>query len=61
MADIHAESARKETFGGLLHQFHPDIKKMARKLERIEQKLVRQESSVQFNETYIYIFGRICA
>ena len=53
MADGHAESARNETFGGLLHQFHPDIKKMARKLERIEQKLVRQESSVQFNPKYI--------
>ena len=54
MAQRHAESAREENFGGLLHQFHPDIKKMARQLERIEQKLVRQESSVEFNTTYKY-------
>ena len=51
MADRHAESAPKETFGGLLHQFHPHIKKMARQLERIEQKLVQQELSVEFNKT----------
>ena len=52
----HAETAREKAFGGLLHQFHPDIKKMARQLEKIEQKLVGQESSVEFNKTYILLW-----
>ena len=55
MANGIAESARIETFGGLLHLFHPDTRKMARQLERINEKLVRHELSVQFNKTCIYI------
>ena len=53
MANDIAESARRNTVGGLLHLFHPDTKNMARKLERINEKLVRHELSVQFNKTCI--------
>ena len=57
MALRSAESTRDLNFGGLIHEFHPNIKKLARKLEKITNKIVKQETSVLFNSTCIYLYA----
>ena len=50
MAYEGSESAR-DIFGKFLNQFQPETKTLIRKLERILNKLYRQNLSLLFNET----------
>ncbi len=55
MAYEGSESAR-DNFGKFICQFKPESKTLIRKLERILNKLYRQNLSLLFNKTYIYIY-----
>ena len=64
MAYEGSKSAR-DNFGKFIYQFQPEIKTLIRKLERILNKLSKQNLSLLFNETclnerllpnYIYIY-----
>ena len=64
MAYEGSESAR-DNFGRFIYQFQPETKTLSRKLERILNKLYRQNLSLSFNEiclnerrlpNYIYIY-----
>ena len=60
--------ATRDNFGKLLHQLEPKTKILVRKLERILIKWNRQNVSLSFNQTclyiyiyiYIYIYARVC-
>ena len=47
-----SESAR-DNFGKFISQFQPETLTLIRKLERIFNKLYRQNLSLSFNETYL--------
>ena len=59
MAYEESESAR-DNFGKFINQFQPETKTLIRKLERILNKIYRENLSFLFNETclnaYIYIY-----
>ena len=55
MAYEESESVR-DNFGKFINQFQPETKTLIRKLERILNKLYKQNLSLSFNETYIYIY-----
>ena len=46
----------EDNFGKFIYQFQPETKTLIRKLEKISNKLYRQNLSLLFNETYIYIY-----
>ena len=43
-------------FNEFLNSFHPDVKKLLRRLERIKDKTRRNEVSVRINQAYIHIY-----
>ena len=43
-------------FGKFIHQFQPETKTLIRKLERILIKSYRQNVSLLFNQTCLYIY-----
>ena len=45
-----------DNFGKFIHQFQPETKTLLRKLERILNKLYKQNLSLLFNETRLYIY-----
>ena len=46
----------RDNFGKFIQQFQPETKTFIRKLERILIKLYRQNLSLLFNETCLYIY-----
>ena len=55
MADEGSESTR-DNFGKFINQFQPETKTLIRKLDRILNKLYRQNVYLLFNETCLYIY-----
>ena len=45
-----------DNFGKFIHHFQPETKTLTKKLERILNKLCRQNLSLLFNETYMNMY-----
>ena len=58
MAYDGSESTR-DNFGEFISQFQPETKTLIRKLERIFNKLYRENLSLLFNKTYIYKVSKV--
>ena len=43
-----------ETYGTFPNSFHLKVKQLVQRIERIKDRIGRQELSVLFNQTYIY-------
>ena len=59
MMAYDGSKSASDNFGKFIYQFQPEAKTLIRKLERILNKLYRQNLSLLFIETYLctYIFS----
>ena len=58
MAPAGAESTSKK-YGAFLNSFHPNVKRLVGKLERINDKIGRNEESVLFNRACVCACVRV--
>ena len=56
MMAYKGSKSTRDNFGKFIHQFQPETKTLIRKLERILIKLYRQNVSLLFNQTRLYIY-----